>query len=249
MRNSPSYSDFDFNTWQQGVLQDILQFGPDVVLIPGASQATGDDAKSINSLIASNCILPCLVAEQLIKHLPHASLVFFGSSWQFADSEHYRPFNLYAASKQAGRDLLTHYALRGLRILELTIFDTYGDGDTRQKLLNVLLDACMCGEEIGITLGEQEIDLVHIDDICSGVEAALQDLNSWDPANGVLVLGLGSGRPIRVKDLISTVGRLTGKELRAKIGEREYRPREVMRVYRSYRRPTGWTPKRTEFQA
>lgn len=248
VKNAPRHDGLDFDNWQRRVLKEMVQFGPDVVLIAGASQEMGDGAEAINSLIASNCVLPCLVAEQLLEHLPLASLVIFGSSWQFADSEGYRPFNLYAASKQAGQDLLTHYALRGLRILQLIIFDTYGEDDIRQKLLNVLIDACARGESVGTTSGGQEIDLVHIDDICVGVEAALHDLELWDPALGVLVLGLGSGKPILVKELISRVGRQAGKEVRAKVGERPYRQREVMRVYRNYRAPSGWTPERTEFQ-
>jgi CDP-3, 6-dideoxy-D-glycero-L-glycero-4-hexulose-4-reductase len=248
VKNALSFAESDVDTWQRRVLDEMLRFGPDVVLITGASQEMGDDTKSIHSLIASNCVFPCLIAEQLLKHLPRTSLVVFGSSWQFADSEDYRPFNLYAASKQAGQDLLLHYALRGLRILELITFDTYGEGDTRQKLLNILVDSCMRGEVVGTTLGEQEIDLVHIDDICMGVEAALNDLKKWDPAHGILVLGLGSGSPILVKELISRVGRQTGKEMRAKLGERPYRPREIMKVYKNYRRPSGWTPERTEFQ-
>lgn len=249
VKNAPSFAELGFDAWQRRVLEQMLQFGPDVVLLAGASQEMGDDVNSINSLVASNCVLPCLVAEQLLTHLPHASLVTFGSSWEFADSERYRPFNLYAASKRAGQDLLMHYALRGLRILKLIVFDTYGEGDARRKLLGILQDSCAQGKDVGTTLGEQEIDLVHIDDICMGVEAALHDLKAWDPANGILVLGLGSGRPILVKELILRVGQLAGKEVRAKLGERPYRPREIMRVYRSYRGPSGWTPKRTEFQA
>lgn len=249
VKESPSHSEVNYETWQQRVLEEMLEFNPDVVLIPGASQAMGDDACSIKSLIASNCVLPCLVAEQLLEHLPRARLAVFGSSWQFADSDSYRPFNLYAASKQAGQDLLTHFALRGLRIVQLILFDTYGESDTRPKLLNILVKACARGQHVGTTSGEQEIDLVHIDDICSGVEAALRDLEVWDPARGILLLGLGSGRPILVKDVIRRVSQQTGKELRATLGERSYRPREVMCVFRKYRRPSGWAPERTEFQA
>jgi len=118
----------------------------------------------------------------------------------------------------------------------------------RRKLLKILQDASSRDEDIGTTPGDQEIDLVHIDDVCAGVEAAIQDLGLADPTQGLLVLGLGSGKPITVKELITRVGSNAGKALRAKIGERTYRPREVMRVYRDYRRPTGWSPKRTEFQ-
>ncbi|MCO5975788.1 NAD-dependent epimerase/dehydratase family protein [Ideonella oryzae] len=248
VRKAPAYDDADPVKWQATVLEDMRQFAPDVVLIPGASQAMGDDAKAIQALVASNCILPCLVAQQLLEHSPDSTLVVFGTSWQFADSEGFRPFNLYAASKQAGQDLLTHYALRGLKILQLIMFDTYGEDDSRRKLLKILQDACARGEEIGTTPGEQEIDLVHIDDACAGIKSAIREIQGWDASQGVLVRGLGSGRPIRVKELISRVGERAGKALRANIGERPYRPREVMQAYRNYRRPAGWKPERTEFQ-
>lgn len=248
LRKAPAHDEADPATWQEAVLEDLRRYAPDVVLIPGASQAMGDNAKSLHALIASNCMLPCLVAQQLLEHAPRSRLVVFGTSWQFADADHYRPFNLYAASKQAGQDLLEHYALRGLRILQLIVFDTYGENDTRRKLLKILQDACACDEEIGTTPGEQEIDLVHIDDVCAGVEAAIHELDDWDTTKGMLVRGLGSGAPIQVKELIARVGTRAGKPLRAKIGERAYRAREVMKVYRAYRRPAGWSPKRTEFQ-
>ncbi|MCA6216840.1 NAD-dependent epimerase/dehydratase family protein [Ideonella sp. B7] len=248
VRKAPAYDDANPANWQATVLEDMRQFSPDVVLIPGASQAMGDDATAIQALIASNCVLPCLVAEQMLEHSPNSTLVVFGTSWQFADSNVFRPFNLYAASKQAGQDLLTHYALRGLKILQLIMFDTYGEDDSRRKLLKILQDACARGEEIGTTPGEQEIDLVHVDDACAGIVSAIREVQGWDPSQGVMVRGLGSGKPIRVKELISRVSERAGKALRANIGERSYRPREVMQAYRNYRRPAGWEPARTEFQ-
>jgi nucleoside-diphosphate-sugar epimerase len=248
VRKAPAYDAVDYARWRETVMEDLRAFSPNVVFIPGASQAMGDDATALHTLLASNCELPCLVAQQLLMHAPQANLAVFGTSWQFADSERYRPFNLYAASKQASQDLLEHFALRGLKFLQLIMFDTYGEDDTRRKLLKILQDACARDEEIGTTPGDQEIDLVHIDDVCAGVEAAIRELDTWDTSQGVLVRGLGSGAPIRVKDLITRVGAQVGKALRAKIGERDYRPREVMKVYRNYRRPAGWSPKRTEFQ-
>lgn len=245
---APAFDAFDHGKWQEAVLNQMREFAPDVVLIPGASQAMADDASSLLELIAANCVLPCLVAQHMLEYCPKSKLVVFGTSWQFADFDSYRPFNLYAASKQAGQNLLEHYALRGLRILQLILFDTYAENDIRRKLLNILRDACIHDEEISTTFGEQEIDLVHIDDVCTGVELAIRDLETWDSAQGTLILGLGSGAPILVKELISRVAESTGKKLRANIGTRPYREREVMKTYKRFRRPTGWSPKRTEFQ-
>jgi len=250
VQNAPSYHNINSNAekWQNDVLEEMRKFSPDLVLIPGASQLTGDDSNAISSLIASNCVLPCLVAQTLIESLPCARLVVFGSSWQFSDSDSYRPFNLYAASKQAGQDMLTHYALRGLKILQLMMFDTYSENDTRQKLLTLLREAADHGAEISTTLGEQEIDLVHIDDVCQGVECAVHELQYWDASQGILVRGLGSGKPILVKELILRVNKKSKKNIQAKIGGRTYRPREVMRVWRNYVRPANWTAHRIEFQ-
>lgn len=250
VQHAPSHHSSNSNVekWQNNVLEKMRKFSPDLVLIPGACQLTGDDSNAINSLIASNCVLPCLVAQTLIEFSPRAKLVVFGSSWQFSDSDSYRPFNLYAASKQAGQDMLTHYSLRGLKILQLIMFDTYSENDTRRKLLTLLLEAGDRGEEISTTLGEQEIDLVHIDDVCQGVECAVRELQYWDPSKGILVRGLGSGKPILVKELILRVEKKLKKNTQAKIGGRTYRPREVMRVWRNYVRPTDWTVDRTEFQ-
>lgn len=247
VKKAPPHCEDALCEWQADVLRDLSEFAPDLVLIPGASQAMGDDEKSLKSLIESNCLLPCLVAQRLLEILPLTKLVVFGTSWQFTSADVYRPFNLYAASKQAGQDLLTHYALRGLKVLQLLIFDTYGETDTRRKLVTLLKDACARDEEISVTDGNQEIDLVHIDDVCEGVGLAVEELEQWDPSAGPLVLGLGSGQPITVKMLIKRVGQQIGKPLRVRIGERDYRPREVMRVYRAYRRPAGWQPRRTEY--
>lgn len=243
-----SYCNLDSIGWQTGVLADLKSFAPDVVLMPGASQSMQDDDKAIHELIESNCKFPCLVAQCLLDNFPDSKLVTFGSSWQYADSDEYRPFNLYAASKQAGQDLLVHYALRGLKVLQLIMFDSYSETDKRRKLLNLIKDACIKGEVIGTTEGDQEIDLVHINDICKGVERALDELQEWDTSQGMLIRGLGSGCPITIKELLYRVAKIYGKPVYATIGERPYRPREVMKVYRKYTRPSGWKTTRIEFQ-
>ena len=249
VRKALSYDPSDIVRWQHSIIEDLRTYKPDVVLIAGASQEMGDDQTALHSLLVSNCELPCRVAQQLLQHSPMTKLIVFGTSWQFSDSNCYRPFNLYAASKQASRDLLEHFALRGLRILQLILFDTYGGGDTRSKLLNILQDACAYGKQVHTTAAEQEIDLVHIDDVCAGVHAGIRELDSWDPTHGVMIRGLGSGQPIQVKDLIERVESKLGKKLMTKIGAREYRTREVMKVYRAYKRPEGWVPSTTEFHS
>lgn len=242
IRKAKKYDKNNFSEWQNAVLDDIVDFAPDLVIVPGASQKMDDDAESLHDLITSNCLFPALVAQRLVQDLPLSKLIIFGTSWQFADSDSYRPFNLYAASKQAGQDILTHYALQGLKISYIILFDTYGENDERKKIINVLQNAVARNESISTTFGDQEIDLVHIEDVCAGVECAIKELEVWDASNGLLVRGLGSGAPITVKELIKRLGAT------AILGGLPYRNREVMKVYRNYQRPMNWAPLKTKYQ-
>lgn len=239
---APPYDKNNPAIWRSLIVKNICEIKPDIILIPGASQEMGDDPDLLLKLIESNCLLPSLIASNLLKNSPNSKLVIFGTSWQYADSDNFRPFNLYAASKQAGQDLLVHYALKGLKILNLIIFDTYGENDKRNKLLNLLYEAQKNNKSLDTTQGDQEIDLVHIDDICEGVEKAFIQLENWNPSKGLLTLGLGSGEPILVKELIRKIG------IKANFGFLQYRDREVMRVYKNYKRPDGWIPKHSKFK-
>jgi len=238
---SPSYSKYkDYLSWEDQIIQDLLREKPDLIVIAGASQSKNDDKYAIEELVNSNCRLPSTVASTLLQTNREAKLIVFGSSWQYADSQEYRPFNLYAASKQAGYDLLEHYALHGLRICGVLLFDTYGPEDERNKLLNLLISAGSQNKQIALTFGEQEIDLVEIRDVCKGVRKCIEELATWDVANGLMKRGLGSGKAIKVKTLAGMVeGFFEAKNLFI-LGARGYREREVMRVFKGYIRPKGW---------
>lgn len=242
MRASGSFSDRQL--WLSSVLQLIQTAGPDVVLVAGASQRTDDGQDAIADLIFSNVALPASIAAELVKR-SGKMLIVFGTSWQMADSNSYRPFNLYAATKQAAEDVLTHYALQGLRIASIRLFDTYGEDDDRSKLLNHLIAASLSGQKIDVTLGEQEIDLVQIDDVAEGVLLVLNELQNHDPTSGVSVYGLGTGHPGTVRDLITQLEQQTGRRINAKFGGRPYRDREVMKTWKNFRIPAGWRPSRS----
>lgn len=249
IRISPPFLPNAISSWIDNIIDDITNFCPDIVLVPAAAQDTGDDRAAIESLIVSNCVLPCRIASLLSDKFPDAMMAVFGTSWQFSDSDTYRPFNLYAASKRAGQDLLTHYALRGLRIIQFILFDTYGEDDTRKKLFNILVAAANANTPIDVTPGDQEIDLVHIDDVCRGVDAGLRELRRWKTRKGLLIRSLGSHRPITVKELVKRLEKKLQKPIHANFGKRDYRPREVMETCRSIPRVLGWDISHNEFSA
>jgi nucleoside-diphosphate-sugar epimerase len=245
---APGYMALDnYNIWQKQICEELTSIRPNIVLIPAANQSTHDDLEAIEQLINSNCKLPISVASTLLANNLDTQLVIFGTSWQRTDSNNYRPFNLYAASKQAGDDLLHHYALRGLKVSSIMLFDTYGNSDNRKKLLNLLINAAHTGDELELTPGDQEIDLVDIEDVCRGVRQCLIELADWEASKGIMARGLGTGQPQTVKELVGKISATLNRDLKILYGKRPYRDREPMTVYKQYTKPKNWQPKEFAF--
>jgi nucleoside-diphosphate-sugar epimerase len=62
---------------------------------------------------------------------------------------------------------MAYYAdAAGIRAVTLSLFDSYGPGDTRKKFLRLLLDCLETNGELQMSPGDQVLDLAHVDDIC-----------------------------------------------------------------------------------
>lgn len=83
-----------------------------------------------------------------------------------------RPLNLYAAAKEAFETLLAHYRDLGLAATTLVLFDTYGPGDTRRKLVPTLLAALAGGAPLALPDEEMVMDLTYRDDVAEALLAA-----------------------------------------------------------------------------
>ena len=91
--------------------------------------------------------------------------------------------------------------------------------------------------------GEQEIDLLHVDDI---VEAFLSASMLFDNKDIFIThnkYAVNSGRKVKLKELIDIYEKNTGYKLRIKWGSRPYRKREVMNLWDKYDSLPNWTPR------
>jgi nucleoside-diphosphate-sugar epimerase len=158
-------------------LSTVLSAHPQCVISCGASQAMDDDPLAIEDLINSNVLLPSTIASLIKRQSPETLLINFGTSWQLGENGVIEPFNAYAASKNAGEAMLDHYALEGVKIMTLRLFDTYGAGDKRRKIVNLIADTLVNNTSISMTGGMQCMDLVHIDDVCKAVLRSIEYLS------------------------------------------------------------------------
>ncbi len=201
-------------------------------------------AEDVRPLILSNVLLGAELLEAMTAE-GVKRLVVAGTSWQHYEDAEYDPVCLYAATKQAFRDLLTFWSnTTPLRTVVLELFDTYGPGDERARVIPLLLTIARDPErrEVAFSDGRQLLDFVHVDDV---VEALLQagGHTAALPAGVTETYVVATGEPVSLRHLAAMIESFTGHSLPIRWGARPYRAREVMRPSSRGKRLPAWAPR------
>jgi nucleoside-diphosphate-sugar epimerase len=214
---------------------------PDVVFHLASLFLSDHRAEQVEPLIRSNI----LFGTQLLEAMTNAGvrlLVNTGTGWQHFKHRHYDPVNLYAATKQAFEGILRYYVeSRSVQSITLKLFDTYGPGDRRRKIFTLLREASGRNESLAMSPGEQQIDLVYIDDVLSAFADAAGRLLAGE-VGGHESYVVTSGAPIVLRDLVDTYLRVTGRHVVVHWGGKPYRHREVMSPWNTGKPLPGWRP-------
>jgi nucleoside-diphosphate-sugar epimerase len=223
-------------------LIDIMRAAaPQVVFHLASLFLAAHQPQDIERLINANL----LFSTQLVEAMAACGvrqLVNTGTSWEHYQDQPYNPVCLYAATKAAFTALLRYYVeVHGLRVVTLKLFDTYGAGDTRPKVLNLLKRLANEGSSLAMSPGEQLVDLVYIDDVLDAFLLACQQLGTQPQA--MEEYGVSSGQPLPLKQIAALYAQVSGKPLNIEWGGRPYREREVMVPWHSYRSVPGWQPR------
>lgn len=224
-------------------LQAILQATrPDVVFHLASLFLPRHTPEDIEGLIDSNIALGLRLAEAMAL-AGTSRLVNVGTVWQHYRGEAYNPSSLYAATKQACEDLLRFYAESGaIRILSLTLPDTYGPGDPRKKLWSLLAATAAGGQPLDLSPGEQPVDLVHVDDVARALAVAAERLLG-DQSRAWEVRMVSSGHPQPLRELVAIFEKAAGQPLPLRWGGRPYREREMMDPWTAGIPLEGWAPR------
>lgn len=134
----------------------------DYLIHLGALYTTSTDEQSTIDLINSNILFSTQlfnVANSVNKDLVISSASTFSS---LDENGEYAPATLYAATKQAVEDIAHYY--KDLSIHFLTFPDTYGPGDWRPKIHNILAKNTTWPFEFRGN-ENQEMRIMHVSDI------------------------------------------------------------------------------------
>lgn len=151
------------------------------------------------------------------------------------------PRFLYATCKLALHDILRAAAPHTKTSFAwCRIFYQYGPMEARQRLVPHVIDRLLDVEGGGTadtTAGAQVRDFLHVADVGAAVAAVAL-------SNAEGAVNIGSGVPVTVRDVVSTVARICDAEDRLHLGAVGYRPGDPMYVCADVTRLShiGFTP-------
>jgi nucleoside-diphosphate-sugar epimerase len=226
-----------------GLLNIMRAAAPQAVFHLASLFLAQHQPQDVERLVQANLLFSTQLAEAMAQ-CGVRLLVNTGTSWEHYEDADYDPVCLYAATKHAFSALLRYYtACHGLRVATLKLFDTYGPGDTRPKVLNLLKRLANEGSQLAMSPGGQLIDLVYIDDVLDAYVQAWRVLADGTQAEAMADYGVSSGAPLPLRELAALYAQVSGQALAIDWGGRPYRPREVMVPWTRYQVLPGWQPK------
>lgn len=118
------------------------------------------------------------------------------------------PLAPYPASKKAGEVLgYTYHNLHQMNFTVLRFFSVYGPRGRPDMMPFMVTDRIVNGEEITLfDAGQMKRDWTYIDDIVSGIIAALER------PLGYQIINLGRGEPVLMADFVRIIEGLVGKK-------------------------------------
>lgn len=132
------------------------------------------------------------------------------------------PLSPYGWAKRSAHLLASSWAARqGRNLIWLRPFVVYGEGQGGDMLLPYAIRMAHARKRAEFTDGLQERDFVHVDDVAAAIVRAVTQA-----PEGIHEINLGYGQPVRVRDVLEEIARLTDSQSLFHLGARPRRPGE-----------------------
>lgn len=181
----------------ESVASALEKSQPDVVYHLAAHYTAAHDIRTVPRLLESNLVFGCYLLEAMCS-ANCRKLVYTSTTTTNCTGADYRPLTLYAATKQAFSDLVEFYTGKcDFRVAGIALSDTYGPGDKRPKVLNLIRQAALQGKLMDMTSGEQIYDAVYISDVISGLVRSADTLEAESACHHLFQLASAEPRSLR----------------------------------------------------
>jgi len=207
----------DINISSSATVKDINYFinknKIDSIIHLATKFVRNDDNQLLNTLVDANYALP----TKLLSATENTSVkrfVYIGTSWEKLDNNPKVAKNLYASVKKSFDAIADYWAFKSnVQITKLTLCDTYGPFDDRNKIVDLIIKSIE--RPFKINSPTQFINLTYSADICSALDCILEsDL----PGNIVREYMVRSNNEISLKELVYLVENILNKKLMIEFG-------------------------------
>jgi nucleoside-diphosphate-sugar epimerase len=149
------------------------------------------------------------------------------------------PDTVYGACKHALHEMVRTFAAgRELSAAWPRVFFLYGPREHPERLVSSVIRSLLRGEPARCSHGRQIRDYLHVQDVADGLVAVI-DSEVQDAVN------VSSGQATTLREIASTIGRLTGRPELVQLGVLPARANDVPLVVGSNTKATalGWQPR------
>jgi len=218
-------------------LEEVFDREQGISAVIHTATCYGRSGESCSEIFSTNTAFPLRLLE----------LASFAGVTAFVNSGTGLPgfLNPYALSKRQFGEWGRLYAdKKEIRFINFELEHFYGTGDDKSKFSTHVIRSCVNNlAELNLTPGEQLRDFIHIDDVVDAYLLVLE--RSIDSSRYYQNIGLGSGRPVKIRSFVETVQVLADSTTRLNFGAVPYRDNEVMESCADLTalKELGWSPK------
>lgn len=231
---------FSYDGTYESIYAAIKESQPDLVYHLATYYTAEHSGKTLPAMLSANIILGSYLLEAMTQ-AGCKNFIYASSIVEHYGGKEYCPLNLYAATKRAFYDLMCYYTDAGfLRTGVLVLTDTYGPGDHRPKILNIIKQYIGTDKPLELSDGQQEYAAVYIDDVIRAFEIAGQQL-----CEGLWEQKIFQVLPEKIYTLRETVDKLLQIHqitLNAQWGKRPSPVRDMRKAVHLYPPVPDWKP-------
>ena len=223
------------------VVSAVTSSRPDQIFHLASLYSRETSVETVEPMVASNLLIGVQLMEALRYTKIPASIVNFGTYTQYYQVHgKFQSLNVYAALKNAFKDILGLYAEDlALPYLHLILYDSYGIGDWRNKLLPTIKDAVKSGNTLRLSDPKFILDLTHINDVVSAAICAQEMLSTFSMSSHSNRIYSISGDRLSLSELVNRVQTVIGYNLSVKWKAYKMPKRQIIRPWLGAR-PRNW---------
>jgi nucleoside-diphosphate-sugar epimerase len=186
-----------------------------------ASKGVTRDESTLGDLLLNNTVGTDNVLSAAASLRQKPQVFMLGTAYEYASSKRplhetsqIQPGSAYAISKTASSHCMSRYSSE-LSMHFLRLFNVYGPGEPKERLIPYIVQAAKAGQPIALTGCEQIRDFIYIDDLVAAI-VGIGKNSSREP--GANFLNVGTGHPSTLKDVVvSADSALKARGIEAKI--------------------------------